>query len=133
MNIIENRWVTLYVDCQWLSVFLPAHYNWINFTFVELGIEYDKAGPQWDLEASLLGFTMRLSLGMPWETEMSATLKHRMDEMHENPGMAITFHPEAARELRNLGVKGIPPFPDPPSDADADVVKPKEDEGDDAS
>lgn len=104
-----RKWVGFYLRCEWLSWVRPAQYNWIDITICHIQAEYNKAAPQWELDFILIGIGFHLQVGMPWSTDNSRELKKRVDEMIEHPERSIAWHPDAAREAREVGI-GVPPF-----------------------
>lgn len=104
-----------FVECQWWPVLtLGKGFNWINFDFVKLSAEYDKFGPQVEIEVALLGFRFGCTIPTGMKTEQSemaqaqleavknGTAKtHSMDEVFGSlsGGMKVTATDQAAEQL----------------------------------
>lgn len=52
-------------ECQWQAVLMPKHFRWIDFDFVKLFIEYEKALATIHVEVALLGFKLKILLPGP--------------------------------------------------------------------
>ena len=65
--------------CDWLQI--PwKDYNWINFNFIGLNIEWDKLGNEFVVEIGLLGFNLRWQLPLTkwFDTEQNVELMKRI-------------------------------------------------------
>ena len=58
----------------------PAHYNWVNFTWIELGMEWDKMDNSFCLEAGILGLNMRWQVSLPGTTKQKQEIMRRLKE-----------------------------------------------------
>ena len=58
-------WTCGFTACQWKAIFKPKDYNWVDFTFISLWIDYDRKMRDWTLEAYLMG--LRVWVSVAWE------------------------------------------------------------------
>lgn len=71
----ERRW-SVHFDCQWPALLrFGRGFNWVDFEVIRLGVEYDKAGPQLEINVALLGFALYFACALPWSTEQSRHLR----------------------------------------------------------
>ncbi len=67
---------SVHFDCQWPALLrLGRGFNWVDFEVIRLGVEYDKAGPQIEINVALLGFALYFACTLPWSTEQSQHLR----------------------------------------------------------
>ena len=67
-------------SCQWLEIFRPQRYAWINFSIIQFDVEYDKFGPDLEIRLGLLGLYMCFSVALPWTTAESISIREKCDE-----------------------------------------------------
>lgn len=67
--------------CDWPAVFNPKRYNWVDFHFIQLRCEYEKAGPCFEMDMALLGFGVWFAFSLPWKTEQSERLTRMVTEL----------------------------------------------------
>jgi len=58
-------WTCGFSAYQWHAVLKPKEYNWVDFTFISLWIDYDKKMRDWTMEAFFMGLRVWVSFG--WE------------------------------------------------------------------
>ena len=59
-------WTCGFSAAQWIAVLNPKKYNWVDFTFISLWLDYDKKMRDWTFEAYLMGLRVWVSIG--WES-----------------------------------------------------------------
>ena len=57
---IELEYVNLDLINEWHGVLFPKFFNWVDFHFVDIHIEFDRQHGIFELEIILLGFGFRL-------------------------------------------------------------------------
>lgn len=86
---VLDRWVEVVIRQQWTALmphFLTgSKYNWYDFTFINLGCEYDPYGPQFEIHVGLVGFEVSLYFHLPWATEQATKLRETVQEAKDHP------------------------------------------------
>lgn len=59
----------------------PARYNWVNFTWVNLSMEWDKMDNSFSIEVGVMGFNMRWQLPLPGTTKQKDEIMKRLKEI----------------------------------------------------
>lgn len=59
-------WTAGFTTVQWKAVFNPKDYNWVDFTFISLWLDYDRKMRDWTFEAYLMGCRLWVCFG--WES-----------------------------------------------------------------
>ena len=53
---------------EWMQFRHPTTWNWVDFRFVHLAVEWDRAVPGWEVEVLLLGLGLRWRYNGDWNT-----------------------------------------------------------------
>ena len=90
---------------DWPQLFKRGEYNWRNFTFINLSFEDDIMLGGFEIEAALLGFGVRIRLGIR-KTERMEELQQRVEDIKDGTAGTISLDEFMSR----LGdMKQLPP------------------------
>jgi len=59
----------------------PSHFNWVNFTWIKLDMEWDKMDNSFCIEAGILGLNMRWQVSLPGTTKQRDKLMKRLKDV----------------------------------------------------
>ena len=91
---------------DWPQLFKRGEYNWRTFTFINLSFEDDIMLGGFEVEAALLGFGIRIRLGLK-QTEQMEELQRRVAEIKQlAPGVECTCYNCAICE-RDMVICGV--------------------------
>ena len=91
---------------DWPQLFKRGEYNWRTFTFINLSFEDDIMLGGFEVEAALLGFGIRIRLGLK-QTEQMEELQRRVAEINQlAPGVECTCYNCAICE-RDMVICGV--------------------------
>lgn len=48
------------LEIQWVALFFPSRYNWVDFTFIDLTIEHEQVLNNFNLTIAFMGFKLLL-------------------------------------------------------------------------
>lgn len=95
------------ISCEWPAVFaLGRGYNWVDFTFIHLACEYDKVGAQFEIEAGLVGFRLRICIPAG-RTEQNDELRRRVEAVRNGSAATVPLAEIQARLEAEHNVKDI--------------------------